>query len=115
MGHFQKKLQMTKVDCEDCYEKFTSKKLYINHVKSNSCSKTKTENRQRAGYSPEELGKPSFKKYRFFLKYHVVGQYKTFKRKTNALASEKTRNWPKNYFDPLRAPPVTQVDQSGCE
>ena len=35
--HFQKKLKMTKVDCEDCYEKFTSKKLYINQDKiSNS-------------------------------------------------------------------------------
>ena len=52
---FQKILKMTKVDCEDCYEKFTSKKLYINHVKSKLCSKTRMKNRQRAGHPQQEL------------------------------------------------------------
>ena len=48
---------MTKVDCEDCFEKFTSKKLYINHVKSKSCPRTKAKNRQRAiGQSHQENG-----------------------------------------------------------
>ena len=49
-------LKMTKVDCEDCYEKFTSKKLYINHVKSKSCSKTKLKSRQRAGQETATQG-----------------------------------------------------------
>ena len=46
---------MTKVDCEDCFEKFTSKKLYINHVKSKSCPRTKAKNRQRAIGQSHEL------------------------------------------------------------
>ena len=55
---------MTKVDCEDCYEKFTSKKLYINHVKSKSCSKSKAKNRQRAGHPQEELVAQAAKRVR---------------------------------------------------
>ena len=43
---------MTKVDCEDCYEKFTTKKLYINHVKSKTCSKAKLKTASKARLTP---------------------------------------------------------------
>ena len=65
---------MTKVDCEDCYEKFTSKKLYINHVKSKSCSKTKVKNRQRAGHQQQEAVGQGAKRVRLEGDY-----YKPFK------------------------------------
>ena len=39
---------MTKVDCEDCYEKFPTKKLYITHVKSKTCTKSKTKKNSRS-------------------------------------------------------------------
>ena len=67
---------MTKVDCEDCYEKFTSKKLYINHVKSKSCSKTKVKNRQRAGHQQQEAVGQGAKRVRLEGDY-----YKPFKER----------------------------------
>lgn len=43
---------MTKVDCEDCYEKFNTKKLYITHVKSKTCTKAKTKKASKARMVP---------------------------------------------------------------
>ena len=57
-------LKMTKVDCEDCYEKFTSKKLYINHVKSKTCTKAKVKNRQRTGQLQQEAATQGAKRVR---------------------------------------------------
>ena len=40
------------MDCEDCYEKFNTKKLYITHVKSKTCTKAKTKKASKARMVP---------------------------------------------------------------
>ena len=70
---------MTKVDCEDCYEKFTSKKLYINHVKTKSCSKTKVKNRQRTGQVHQEAATQAAKRVRLEGVLHSVTNIWIFK------------------------------------
>ena len=54
---------MAKVDCEDCFEKFNTKKLYITHVKSKTCSKAKSRKASKvhtltdSSYSDQEQKK----------------------------------------------------------